>query len=76
MEICTYEKVCAYKKGALNNPSLQYFILIIIENDYMDVEDYLRRLSRGSLIQLGCVLGLSYSRMKSMEQLPRKLVNI
>ena len=23
-EACAYEKVCAYKKGALNNPSLQY----------------------------------------------------
>ena len=23
-EICAYEKVCTYRKGALNNPSLQY----------------------------------------------------
>ena len=23
--VCAYEKVCAYKKGALNNPSLRYF---------------------------------------------------
>ena len=22
--MCAYEKVCAYKKGALNNPSLRY----------------------------------------------------
>ena len=22
--VCAYEKVCAYKKGALNNPSLRY----------------------------------------------------
>ena len=24
--VCTYEKVCAYKKGALNNPSLRHVI--------------------------------------------------
>ena len=23
-EVCAYEKVCVYKKGTLNNPSLRY----------------------------------------------------
>jgi hypothetical protein len=23
-EVCAYEKMCAYKEGALNNPSLRY----------------------------------------------------
>ena len=27
--VCAYEKVCAYKKGAPNNPSLRYYSIII-----------------------------------------------
>ena len=26
-EVCAYKKVCAFKKGALNNPSLRYYVL-------------------------------------------------
>ena len=28
--VCAYEKVCAYKKGALNNPSLRYWLITVV----------------------------------------------
>ena len=27
--MCAYKKVCAYKKGALNNPSLRYIVSVV-----------------------------------------------
>ena len=29
-KVCAYEKMCAYKKGVLNNPSLWYVIMCLI----------------------------------------------
>ena len=28
--VCAYEKMCAYKKGELNNPSLQYALVTLL----------------------------------------------
>ena len=42
--VCAYEKVCAYKKGASNNPSLRYLISGAIPNS-----DVLRNLEGQSV---------------------------
>ena len=41
--------------------------LFALDKDSEDVKNYLRSLSEGSLVQLGCVLGLSYSRIRTMK---------
>ena len=30
-EVCTYDKMCTYTKGALNNPSLRYILEFLVE---------------------------------------------
>jgi hypothetical protein len=32
-EVCVYEEMCAYKKGALNNPSLWHLVLELIRDE-------------------------------------------
>ena len=59
-----------------NEVTFSFIYFFVLDKDSEDVKNYLRSLSEGSLVQLGCVLGLSYSRIRAMKLFPGKSMTV